>query len=433
VSSTDGGDPPQQLLNIFPVSLAESAGGFALVFVLIFFLLFFGAMFYASRKAYAILHQEDDDISPRVQRLLRDPLKLQAALEITNSLMEVLAITFWFYSFASFFHSNSFWLFLIELLLLVFVLVLTSRLLGVFAVKNPREMGHIMAWPALAALKLFGPIAGIMNASAAYLDKKLHQEKSFEIHEASDVEEAETSTIEEEKNLERSHIRFGARQVRQIMKPRVDMSAIDIEMSYDELMQYVKECGYSRIPVYREDLDSIAGILIVKDLLSHLDQDNGFKWQELVRSPLIVPEVIKIDSLLKEMKRNRVHMAITIDEYGTTSGIVTLEDIMEEVVGEIRDEHDEQNELDYEKVDDRNYVFEGKTLLDDICKALGLKMDIFDDIKGESESLAGLILQIDGKLPEQNEQISYQNFLFTILSLGLNRIEKVKVTILDEE
>jgi putative hemolysin len=232
----------------------------------------------------------------------------------------------------------------------------------------------------------------------------------------------------QEADILKGIVKFSDHQVKQIMKPRIDVVAIEIEENYSSLMTMVKNSGYSRIPVFEEDFDSIKGILYVKDLLGHTQEENDFKWQELIRDQVLyVPESKKIDELLKEFQSKRMHMAIIVDEYGGSAGIVTLEDIMEEVVGDIRDEFDEDQEVDYIQIGKDNYMFEGKTLLNDVCRIIGEDTSIFDEEKGEADSLAGLILEITGVIPKQEKEITVGKTLLKVISVNKRRIEKINV------
>ena len=220
--------------------------------------------------------------------------------------------------------------------------------------------------------------------------------------------------------------------VKEIMKARIDVTAVDVGTSYDSLLKLILSAGYSRIPAYNEGFDNIAGILYVKDLLPHLDKQNDFKWAQLLRTAFFVPENKKIIDLLKEFQEKKIHMAIVVDEYGGTSGIVTLEDIIEEIVGEISDEFDtKEDEIAFTKIDEKNYLFEGKTLLNDFCKILEIDDRIFDDVKGDSETIGGLIMEIEGRIPAANTSLQIHDFEFKIKKVTKRRIEEILVKILN--
>ena len=224
---------------------------------------------------------------------------------------------------------------------------------------------------------------------------------------------------------------FGDIDVKEIMKSRIDVVAMDSETDFVNLLKIVLDTGYSRMPVYTENFDKIDGILYIKDLLPHLNETKDFKWMQLIHPAFFVPENKKINDLLKEFQEKKIHLAIVVDEYGGTSGIVTLEDILEEIVGEINDEFDVATEdIEYTKIDEYNYIFEGKTTLNDFYKVFGLEEKVFDDIKGESDTIAGLILENQGKIPEKNTSIQLGNFIFRIEAVDSRRIKRIKVTII---
>jgi len=236
-------------------------------------------------------------------------------------------------------------------------------------------------------------------------------------------------TSEEEKGILKGIVNFGTLSVKQVMKSRLDITALDIETDFHDLMDQVNKKGYSRIPVYSETIDKIEGILYIKDLLPHLEKEEDFRWQALLRPAYYVPESKKIDSLFKDFQEKQVHMAIVVDEYGGLEGLITLEDIIEEIVGEINDEFDEESDITYNKLDNNTYVFEGKTSLNDFCKVIQEETDRFEEVKGESESLGGLILEINRKLPKAGEKIRFGEFYFTIVAVDQKRIKRVRVFI----
>jgi putative hemolysin len=213
------------------------------------------------------------------------------------------------------------------------------------------------------------------------------------------------------------------------MKSRMDITAFDIEDDYHELMDRINKNGLSRIPVYRDTIDRIEGVLYVKDLLPFIDKEDAFKWQELLRPGFFVPESKKVDSLLKDFQEKRVHMAIVVDEYGGTSGLITLEDVIEEIVGEINDEFDEEVDVAYNKLDENTYIFEGKTSLNDFSKIINEEVSNFDEVKGDSESLGGLLLELNNKLPRAGEKINFNKFVFTAVAVDQKRIKRIRVFI----
>ncbi|PKP39633.1 MAG: hemolysin, partial [Bacteroidetes bacterium HGW-Bacteroidetes-15] len=268
----------------------------------------------------------------------------------------------------------------------------------------------------------------LLVSSTAQVSRRFVSRRSFSIDELSDALEITSGQHPEERKILRGIVTFGHIDVREIMKPRLDVVAVDISTGFNKLKSIVVESGYSRIPVYEQSFDEIKGVLYVKDLLPYIEEPDTFQWQTLLREPYFVPESKKINMLLSEFQANRIHLAIVVDEYGGTCGIVSLEDILEEIVGEISDESDDEVSL-YTKIDDFNWVFEGKILLNDFSKVLNVDDSIFDGVRGEAETLAGLILEITAHLPNKNDVIDQGLFKFTIDSVDNKRIKRVKVSI----
>jgi len=305
-----------------------------------------------------------------------------------------------------------------------------------YANVNNIQMAKTMSRPLIVLNTIFYPISKVLVNWTNRFESKLSQDTGRSKSRKDDLDKAIELTVSHEQNSEKeidilkSIVKFGDVNVKQIMRSRMDVVAIDIVSDFSEVMKIVKDSGYSRIPVYEEDFDNIKGILYAKDLLLYLAEVDTFKWNELVRKDVkYVPEAKKINELLTEFQQERTHMAIVVDEFGGSGGLVTLEDIMEEVIGDIRDEFDEEVEIEFEKLDDFNYVFEGKTLLNDLCRAIGISTDTFGDVKGGADSVAGLILELLGKIPRKNLEIKYKEYRFKILSVSIKRIEKVQITL----
>ncbi len=282
------------------------------------------------------------------------------------------------------------------------------------------------------AYVIFSPLTsvliGIGNVIERRIERKGYNISVEELNKALEIT-TEKEATEEEKGILKGIVNFGTLSVKQVMKSRVDITAFDMDMDYHELMDQINKNGYSRIPVYNETIDKIEGILYIKDLLPHTEQGEDFQWSTLLRPAFFVPESKKIDSLFKDFQEKHVHMAIVVDEYGGTSGLITLEDIIEEIVGEINDEFDEENEIAFNKLDSNTYIFEGKTSLNDFCKIVEVDISLFDDIKGESESLGGLLLEINAKLPNAGDTIKFNRFVFTVVAVDQRRIKRVRVFI----
>jgi gliding motility-associated protein GldE len=281
------------------------------------------------------------------------------------------------------------------------------------------------------------PFSILLVRSTSFLDKRLSKRSHFisrsELSDAIEITAGE-STPEEGKKLLQGIVRFGDIEVKEIMRSRVDVVALDIQAEFPMVLTVIVESGFSRIPVYEESFDRIKGILYVKDLLPHLDRDPGFNWQGLLREAFFVPENKKINDLLQEFQEKKIHLAIVADEYGGTSGIITLEDVLEEIVGEITDESDSgTEEFVFKKIDSHHYIFEGKTSINDFCKIIDIEDDIFGKVKGESDTLAGLILEFEGKIPEQGDEIKFRNYIFKVEEVDLKRIKRILVTITEKK
>lgn len=281
------------------------------------------------------------------------------------------------------------------------------------------------------AFRFFKPVSWLLTNLSHAFERKI-QKRGYEISadQLNQALELTTNehTTEEEKGILKGIVNFGQLSVKQVMRSRVDITALDTALDFHELMDKINKCGYSRIPIFKETIDSIEGILYSKDLLPHLNKKENFKWQKLIRPPFFIPETKKIDTLLKDFQHRHVHMAIVVDEYGGTSGLVTLEDVIEEIVGEIHDESDD-DEIIFNKIDENTYIFEGKTALIDFCKITGEDPAIFEKVKGESESLGGLILELHSKLPGTGEIITFEKYEFIIIAVDQKRIKKIKVII----
>jgi len=307
----------------------------------------------------------------------------------------------------------------------------------IYSTHKKESIIRIMATPLFILEQVFKPISIFLVKSTGIIDRRLKKREEDislkDISEAINITET-TSDKHDEARMYKGIVNFGNIQVREIMVPRVDAIAVNDNIPYDELLQIIRQSGYSRIPVYSGSPDSVVGILYIKDLLKHLDEGKDYAWQRHLRPAYYIPENKKIDSLLAEFQSQKIHIAIVVDEYGGTSGIVTLEDILEEIFGDISDEFDEEeDEINYVKVDENTYIFDGKILLNDFCRILKIRENLFDEVSGEFDTLAGLILELEGRLPATNEVIFYKNFEFRIESADYKRIKKVRVTYHYEE
>lgn len=408
--------------------------------LLAFFLILLSGFASASEIAFfslspADLEAMDPDKSPldmQVQKLRDDSERTLATILITNNLVNVTIIMLCNYIFNSLFTFGEEWLqFLCVTILLTFLLLLFGEIIPkVYSRKNPLAFCRKAVKGVIFFRKLFWPIETILLKSGAFAEKVLQKEnRQLSIDDLEQaLELTDKSDIKDEQSMLQGIIRFGDETAKEVMTSRQDIIDLDIRCSYDNVLKCIVDNNYSRIPVYQDNKDNIRGVLYIKDLLPHLSKPANFRWQSLIRPPYFVPETKKIDDLLREFQENKVHIAIVVDEFGGTSGIVTLEDILEEIVGEINDEYDEE-EHNYTKLDANSYIFEGKTLLNDFTKILNLPDDEFDDVEGDADSLAGLLLEIKGDFPAVHEILKYKRYTFEVLEIDERRISKVKVII----
>jgi len=376
-----------------------------------------------------------------VLHLLEMPKRLLATLLISNNFFNVAIIIISTYVTDSLldFSTVSYWLaFLVQVVIVTSLILLFGEVMPkVYATSQNVKFARFMANPILLALRFFYPLSSLLVSSTNLIDKKISRKAyNVSISELSDAIELTSGedTPEEEKKILQGIVKFGDIEVKEIMRSRVDVTAVELETSFKELLKLIIEAGYSRIPVYEDSFDEIRGILYIKDLLPHLDKKDDFDWKDLLRDAFFIPENKKINDLLQEFQEKKIHMAIVVDEFGGTSGIVTLEDIIEEIVGEISDEHDEPvKDFEYSRLDEFNYIFEGKTSLNDFYKILNLDDTLFDDVRGDADSLAGLLLELIQKMPEKEEKINYGQFTFTVKAVDKRRIKRVMVTLSGSE
>ena len=375
----------------------------------------------------------DKSSSDKLIELLRDDSeRTLATVLITNNLVNVAVIMLCNYIFGSLFTFGAEWLqFLCVTILLTFLLLLFGEIIPkVYSRRRPLAFCRKAVKGIMFFRRLFWPIETILLKSGAFAEKVIQKEnRQLSVDELEQaLELTDKEEIKDEQSMLQGIIRFGDETAKEIMTSRQDIVDLDIRCSYDTVLKGIVENNYSRIPVYQDNQDNIRGVLYIKDLLPHLSKGSNFRWQSLIRPPYFVPETKKIDDLLRDFQENKVHIAIVVDEFGGTSGIVTLEDILEEIVGEINDEFDE-DERNYTKLASNTYLFEGKTLLKDFLKILNLPDDEFDDIEGDADSLAGLLLEIKGDFPAVHEVLMYKGYKFEVLEIEERRISKVKVTV----
>jgi gliding motility-associated protein GldE len=387
------------------------------------------------------LRLKNDKADRAVLYLLDMPKRLLATLLISNNFFNVAIVIISTYVTNSLFDFSqiSYWVaFFVQVIVVTSVILLFGEIMPkIYSSRNNIKSARFLAEPVQFAVRIFYPLSSILVNSTNLIDRRIRRKSyNVSISELSDAIEltSSTSTPEEEKKILQGIVKFGDIEVKEIMKSRVDVTAIEIGMNFRELMALIIEAGYSRIPVYEDSFDQVTGILYIKDLLPYINEAEDFNWKDLLRDAFFVPENKKINDLLQEFQEKKIHMAVVVDEYGGTSGIVTLEDIIEEIVGEINDEHDEPvGDFEYTRLDDNNYIFEGKTSLNDFYKILNIDDTLFDDVRGDADSLAGLLLELMEKMPEKDEKTSYRQFTFTVKSVDKRRIKRVLVTLLNPE
>ena len=379
------------------------------------------------------LDEDKNDSDKKIEQLRDDSERTLATILITNNLVNVTIIMLCNYFFSHVIDfGNAYWLqFIVITVLLTFLLLLFGEIIPkVYAAQRALLFCRRVADSVMVLRKVFYPLSSVLIRSGIIAKKVVQKENH--ILSVNDLETALELTDEEElkdeKNMLEGIVRFGDETAKEVMTSRQDVVDLDFSLSFPDVLKCIVENNYSRIPVYQNTIDNIRGILYIKDLLPYLSKPASFRWQSLIRPPYFVPETKKIDDLLRDFQENKVHIAIVVDEFGGTSGIITLEDILEEIVGEINDEYDEE-EKSYTRINANTYNFEGKTLLSDFYKILDIDDDIFEDVEGDADSLAGLLLEIKGDFPELHERLDYKNFTFEPIELDGHRISKIKVVI----
>ncbi len=403
---------------------------------LLLFLLVFSAIISGSEVAFFSLSQteikkyakEKNKRLTNAVNLLKSPDKLLANILIVNNLINVAIITLSAYFTWSSFGKSAYVFFVLTFVVTAVIIFCGEIIPKVYASKNKKLFIKTSSLVLIPSNVIFKPlILMLIKISQAFKNNKreLLESSKEELNKAMSLT-IDKSTSKEEKDILKGIINFGSIKVKEIMKSRVDIVAFDIDESFKKISELINKSGYSRIPVFKETIDNIEGVLYVKDLLPHLN-DKNFDWTKKIRPAFFVPENKNIDVLFKDFQEKRVHLSLVIDEYGGVSGLVTLEDIIEEIVGDIKDEFDFEEDFYYKKIDSNTFLFDGKTSLNDLCKVLNIHKDFFDTSKGESESLGGLILELNSKIPSVGDKIKFDNFIFTIMSVDNKRIKRVRV------
>ena len=379
------------------------------------------------------IDESDTPCDKRVKTLLDDSERLQATVVVLNNLMNVafiLLLNFFFWNVVHWGAVSAVGFIAVTVVLVFLLLVFGEIMPRIYSAQHALRFCRRSAPVMLRLCAICRPLSNVLVHSTWAFNRLAQKKKpNLSVDELSQaLELTDKNDISEESNMLEGIIRFGEETAKEVMTSRLDMVDLEISTPFSKVLRCVVENVYSRIPVYEDTRDNIKGILYIKDLLPYLDKDDSFQWQKLVRPAFFVPETKKIDDLLRDFQANKVHIAIVVDEFGGTLGIVTMEDIIEEIVGEINDEYDEE-ELPYVKVGDNVYIFEAKTLLSDFYKILKVDADVFEDAAGDSDTVAGLLLELKGEFPALHEVIEFRNYSFEILEMNARRILKVKVTV----
>ncbi len=430
-------DPDSLLVSILTVDAS-----IVFAFALLFLLLCCSALISGVEVALFSLTKTEINNHPEsnskpfkiILRLLENPKKLLATILVANNFINIAIVILFAYLGDYLFGgvTNATLKFILEVVIVTFLILLFGEILPkIYASRNNIKFATFMALPLSVLDVVLSPISIPMRSVTAAIHKKLGKQKSNlsvdQLSQALELTSDEDTSKEEQKILQ-GIVSFGNTDTKQVMRPRIDIFALNIEQEYTEILPEIIKNGYSRIPVYEENIDQIKGILYVKDLLPHIDKKE-FDWTSLIKAPFFVPENKKLDDLMAEFQEKKVHLAVVVDEYGGTSGLISLEDIIEEIVGDISDEFDDED-INYSKLDDYNYVFEGKTALKDFYKVINLEDDaVFEDKKGEAETIAGFVLEISNSFPKLRSKINFENYAFTIEALDKKRIKRVKFTI----
>ena len=426
------------------VHLMAPSAGVYIALVLTAFLLFMSGFASGSEIAFFSLSPNDlNELDPeksttdkRIEMLRDDGERTLATILITNNFVNVTIIMLCNYIFAEIIDFGNAYLlqFLCITVMLTFLLLLFGEIIPkIYSRQSPLKFCRSVVNGILLMRKIFWPLENLLLRSGIVAEKVVQKEpRELSVNDLEQaLELTDKDDIKDEQSMLKGIIRFGDETAKEIMTSRQDVVDIDIKSSFDELLNCIVENNYSRIPVYQDNSDNVRGVLYVKDLLPHLGKPANFRWQSMIRPPYFVPATKKIDNLLREFQENKVHIAIVVDEFGGTCGIVTLEDILEEIVGEINDEFDEE-EKTYRRVNKNTYIFEGKTLLSDFIRILNIDDEEFEDVEGDADTLAGLILEIKGDFPKLNEIVEYKHYSFETIGVEGRRISRIRVVIKEQ-
>lgn len=436
-------DPDPGGLSFFSFTIQPITPDIIIGGVVVLLLLFVSAIVSGSEVAFFSFSPQDIDFLKKertrkkeiILKLKEKTDQLLATILITNNFVNIAIVILSSYLTNQIFDfsQSPIFGFLVQLVIITFFLLLFGEIIPKLIANNrPKQFALFMAYPLNFAFVLFKPVTMLLTRSTSLFKKLTPQKEQISINELSHALELTDDSFKREEKILQGIVNFSNIEVKGIMRSRQDVVSLNISENLEEITKKINQYGYSRIPVYQKSFDTVKGILFIKDLLPHLHKGKNFNWQSLIRPPYFVHETKKINDLLQEFQAEKVHIAIVVDEYGGTSGIVSLEDVLEEIVGEINDEFDKED-INYERINDQKYVFQGKILLQDFAKITNVNPDIFEKVKGDSDTLAGLILEIKGEFPKLNETIKFENFIFRIKSIDKRRIKEIIVEIIRNE
>ncbi len=417
------------------------------IFFILIFLILTGivssaevALFSLDYRQLKQMEKSGDEMDKKIVAFIEKPKKLLATILLCVTLFSLSIVLIFEYIIEisikhDFLIKHPVTEFVIKVSFETFIIVLFAEVIPkIYASQNNHKVARLLIKPLQFFNKLFSPAVNALIAASSFFEKRLDPKgnnvTAQDISDAIDITSAKSKESSKERTkILKGIVKFGNINVSQIMRSRIDMVAVDHDASFHDLLTIVRESGYSRIPVYENDMDKITGIIYIKDLLKYLNEKNDFDWKKLMRPPLFVPENKKIDDLLEDFQERHIHIAIVVDEYGSCCGLVTLEDVLEEVIGDIKDEFDDASEIDFKKLDNNNYIFEAKTALNDVCKVMDLPTETFDEVRGTADSLAGMLLELNNEIPKEGDEIKYGKFTFLILEASMTRIIRVKISI----
>lgn len=430
------------VLHIFfkPFSLAAGVGLLIMLILLLSSALCSGseiALFSLSATDISKLEHSKARNDKLIIQLLEKPNKLLATILIGNNFLNIgiIILSTYIINLMIDFGQHTTIKFITQAIIVTFMILLIGEVIPkIYANYNSKKMARFMAYPLHFLRKILNPLSFIMLSTTKVVDKRIKRRShDISVNELSEALELTSRGRDEEgdkkeKKMLKGIIKFGEIAVRQAMKSRLDVLAINVNTSFNEVIKIIKSSGFSRIPVYKDNIDNIKGVLYIKDVLPSLNKEKDFNWQHIIRKAFFVPENKRIDDLLADFQSKKIHLAIVVDEYGGTMGIITMEDILEEITGEISDEFDE-DDLIYSKLDEYNYIFEGKTPLTDIYKILNIEGSAFEEEKGDAETLAGYIIEVVGRIPKKNERIELDEYTLMVESADKRRVKRVKLTL----